>query len=90
MALASQSQQSATIEVLDSDPAIPDRQFTGIVHKHGSEILTLRTEEEIPAPAGVRVQTKDLLTLGKVLKCIPEPDMKWTVYVGVKRSMLVV
>lgn len=90
MAITSQSQQSATIEVLASDPAIRDRQLIGIVDKHGSEILTLLIEEEIAAPAAVRVQTKDLLTLGKVLRCIPEPDMKWTVYVSVIRSMLIV
>ena len=90
MAIASQLRQSATIEVLASDPTIPDRKLTGTVHKHGSEILTLLTEEEIAAPAGVRVQTKDLLTLGKVLRCTPEPDAKWTVYVAIIRSMLIV
>lgn len=89
MAITSQSQQSATIEVLPSDPAMPDRQFTGTIHKHGNEILTLLTKEEIGAPAAVRVQTRDLLTLGKVLRCIPEPDKKWSVYVGVTRSMLI-
>jgi hypothetical protein len=90
MAIASQLRQSATIEVLTSDPAIPDRKLTGTVYKHGNEILILLTQEEIAAPAAVRVQTKDLLTLGKVLQCIPEPDAKWTVYVGVKRSILIV
>lgn len=90
MALASQLRQLASIEVLDSDPAIPDRKLTGTVHKHLNEILTLLTEEEIAASAAVRVQTKDLLTIGKVLRCIPEVDAKWTIYVGVTRSMLIV
>ena len=90
MAIASQLRQSATIEVLASDPAIPDRKLTGTVHKHLNEVLTLLTEEEIAAHAGVRVQTKDLLTLGKVLRCTPEPDAKWTVYVAIIRSMLIV
>ncbi len=90
MAFSSQFHQSATIEVLASDPATPDRHLTGTIHKHGNEILTLLAEEEIAPPAVVRVQTRDLLTLGKVLRCIPEPDMKWTVDVGVTRTMLVV
>jgi hypothetical protein len=28
--------------------------------------------------------------LGEVVRCIPEPDGTWIVYVGVKRSMLIV
>lgn len=90
MAIASELRETALIEVSVKDPAIPNRRLTGTVHHHLNDTLTLLTQEEISAPADVRVHTKDLLTFGEVLRCLPEPDAQWAVYVGVKRSVLIV
>ena len=90
MTIASEIRQTALIEVSAKDPSIPNRKLTGIIRTTEKKILTVITDEEITGSAAVRVQTKDLLSFGEVLGCIPEPDMKWTVYVGIKRSMLIV
>lgn len=90
MALASEVRETAIIEVTAKDPAIPNRKLTGTVRTNEKKILTVITDEEIVGSAAVRVQTKDQLSFGEVLGCIPEPDAKWTVYVGIKRSMLIV
>ena len=90
MAIAFDPHLPAIIEVSSEDPAIPNRKLTGTIHACANKILPLLTGEEIATSACIRVQTKDLLTLGEVLRCIPEPDTNWTVYVGVKRSIFIV
>jgi hypothetical protein len=90
MAIASEVEQSAIIEVTAKDPAIPNRKLTGIVRTNEKKILTAITDEAITGSAAVRVQTKDLLSFGEVLGCSREQDAKWTVYVGVKRRILIV
>jgi hypothetical protein len=90
MAVSSELRETALIEVSAKDPSIPNRKLTGIVRTNEKKILTVITDEEITGSAAVRVQTKDLLSFGEVLGCIPEQNAKWTVYVGVKRSMLIV
>ncbi len=52
-------------------------------------MLTVTAAEEIAAPAEIRVQTKDLLTLGQIQWCISGTDATWTVYIGIERTMLV-
>jgi len=88
--ISSELRETAIIEVTAKDPAIPNRKLTGTVRMTEKKILTVITDEAIAGSADVRVQTKDLLSFGEVLDCIPEQDAKWTVYVGVKRRILIV
>jgi hypothetical protein len=90
MAIASELREPALIEVSWSDPAVPNRKLTGTIYTRLKKSLTVVTDQEITVSAAVRVQSKDLLTWGEVLRCIPEPDARWIVYVGVQRSLLIV
>ena len=78
------------MEVTAKDPAVPNRKLTCTVRTKEKKILTVITDEEITGSAAVRVQTKDFLSFGEVLGCIPEQNAKWAVYVGIKRSMLII
>jgi flagellar motor switch protein FliM len=89
MTIASELQEAAIIEVSSTDPALPNRKLTGTIHSRLKKILTMVTDQEIAASAAVRVQSNDFLTLGEVLRCIPEPDATWTVDVSIKYSMLI-
>jgi hypothetical protein len=80
----------AIIEVSSSDPAIPIRNVTGTIHARLNKSLTVITSEEVVASAAVKVHCKNLLTLGEVLRCVQEPDTTWTLYVTIKRTMLIV
>ena len=90
MTSASELPEPALIEVSSSDPAIPHRKLTGTILTRLKKSLTMRTDQEIAVSAAVRVQSKDLLSLGEVLRCFPGPEARWTVEVGVQRSMLIV
>jgi hypothetical protein len=90
MGIRSEVEELAIIEVSSSNPEFPSRKITGIVQARVKKSLTLTTGEEIAPSAAIRVQTKDILSLGQVLRCVAEPDAKWTVHVGVDRSMLVI
>lgn len=90
MTIASELQEPAILEVSSSDPAIPNRKLTGAIQARLKKSLTIVTDQEIAVSASVRVQSKDLLTLGEVLRCVPEPDATWTVDVVVKHTMFIV
>jgi hypothetical protein len=75
MAIASELREPALIEVSWSDPAVPNRKLTGTIYTRLKKSLTVVTDQ---------------LTWGEVLRCIPEPDARWIVYVGVQRSLLIV
>lgn len=80
---------SAIVEVSSSDPAIPNRKLTGTIRARLNRILMVVTGEEIAVSAAIRVQSKDLLAMGKVVECVYEQEATWIVYVGVECSMLV-
>ena len=82
--------ESAIIEVWSSDPTMPNRKLRGIVQSREKKTLTVTAAEEIATSAEIRVQTKDLLTLGQVQRCTSGTDATWTVHIGITRSMLVV
>ena len=90
MAIASELPEPVIVEVSSSDPAVPNRKLTGTIHARLDKTLTVVTDEQIVASAAVRVQSKDMLSLGEVLRCISEPDAKWTVHVGIQRNMLII
>ena len=90
MAVASELRELAIIEISSGDPAIPNRKLTGTIHSRLNKTLTVVTAEQIAEFAGVRVQSKDMLSWGEVLYCISEPDEKWSVHVGVERNMLII
>ena len=90
MTSASELHEPVLLEVSSRDPAIPPRKLTGTILTRLKKSLTVRTEQEIAVSAPVRVQSKDLLSLGEVLRCLPEPEERWTVEVLVQRSMLIV
>jgi hypothetical protein len=83
-------QESAVIEVSSDDSAVPNRKLSGTIQSWANKSLTLTTAEEIATAANIRVQSKDLLTLGQVLRCSSETDATWTVYIRIKRSILIV
>jgi hypothetical protein len=90
MSVSSESLESVTINIMPSNNVAPSSKLNGLVHQLASKSLTLITGEEIPVPADVTVQSRDLLFLGEVLSCVPNDGAKWTTYVRVKRSLLVV
>jgi hypothetical protein len=90
MTIEQELRESAIIEFSANDPAMPNRKLNGTIQSRANKTLTVTTAEEIPTSAEIRVQSKDLLTLGRVLHCISETDATWTVYVGIKRSILIV
>jgi hypothetical protein len=90
MAMASELREPAIIEISSGDPAIPNQKLTGTIHARLNKTLTVVTDEQIVASAAVRVHSKDMLSLGEVLRCVAESDAKWTVHVGVERNMLII
>ena len=90
MTVVSELREPALIEVSSSDPAVPNRKLTGTVHARLKKSLTVVTDQEVAASAAIRIQSQDLLTWGEVLRCLPEPEARWTIEVGVQRSMLIV
>jgi hypothetical protein len=90
MTMASELQEPAILEVSSHDPAIPTCKLTGTILTRLKKSLTVLTEQEIAVSAAVRVQSKNFLTLGEVLRCPPESEARWTVEVGIQRSMLIV
>lgn len=70
-AITSELREAAIIEVTAKDPAIPNRKLTGTVRTTEKKILTVITDEAITGSAAIRVQTKDLLSFGEVLDCVP-------------------
>jgi len=90
MTLTSELQEQAIIEISSNDPTMPIRKFIAMVQSREKKSLTVITAEKIAMSTEIRVQTKDLLTLGQVLRCSSEADATWTVYVGIKRCMLIV
>jgi hypothetical protein len=90
MVITSKLQESAILEVSSSNPAIPNRKLTGTIQARLKKSLTVVTGQEIAVSANIRVQSKDLLTLGEVLRCVPEPDATWTVDIVIKHTMFIV
>lgn len=90
MTIASELPEPAILEVSSSDPAVPDRKLTGTIQVRLKKNLTVVTDQEIAVSARVRVQSKHLLILGEVLRCVPESDAKWTIDVGVTHAMFIV
>lgn len=82
--------EPAIIDVSSSDPATPNRKLTGTIHARENKTLMVVTGEEIAVSACIKVQSKHLLTLGQVVRCVHGPEAKWTVHVGIERSMLIV
>lgn len=90
MATTSDCGESVIINVSSSHDPVRNRKVNGALQEPVSKALTLVTNEEIPVHADVTVQSKDLLFLGEVLRCVAIPGAKWTTHVRVKRSLLVI
>lgn len=82
--------EPAFIEVSSGNPAIPSCKLNGTIQARQRKTLTVLTDQEIAVSAAVRVQSKDVLALGEVLRCTREPDAMWTVAVNVRHSMFIV
>ncbi len=85
---ASESGAMVIIEVTSAD-SNENRKIKGSVQQFAGKSLTLVSDEEIAVAASVRVQSKDLLFLGQVLRSISDPQEKWTVHVDVRRTFAV-
>ena len=81
--------ESVIINVSSSHGTVRNRKVNGALQESVPKALTLVTNEELPVCADVTVQSKDLLFLGEVLRCVAIPGAKWTTHVRVKRSLLV-
>jgi hypothetical protein len=62
----------------------------GRIVQTGKKQLTLRTDEELPVSASVKVQgTDDLIYLGEVLNSLQREHSSWDIQVAVKRRLMV-
>ena len=66
------------------------RKVTGVIENCTRKNLSLTTGEEIAESAAVRVQSKDLLFLGTVLRCVRGESPNWTVQIDVNRTLLII
>ncbi len=89
MTIVPEHLQPAIIEVWSNDPATPNRKLLGTIQSREKKTLTVTAAEAIATSAEIRVQSKDLLTLGQVQQCIGA-GATWTVSIGIKRSILIV
>ena len=84
-----ETRESVTIEVSSNDES-PNRKINGTVQEFAGNSLTLLSGEEIAASAAVKVQSKDRLYLGEVVRSVPERQTNWAVYVRLRRTIMIV
>jgi hypothetical protein len=80
--------ESVIIEVSSTDSS-DNRKVKGSVQQLSGKSLTVFVDEAIAVAADVRVQSKDLLVLGRVLGSISLLSGKWTVHIDVTRKFAV-
>jgi hypothetical protein len=85
---APESGESVIIEVSSTDSS-DNRKVKGSVQQLSGKSLTVFVDEAIAVAADVRVQSKDLLVLGRVLGSISLLSGKWTVHIDVTRKFAV-
>ena len=76
--------------IIDVSASSPNRKVNGVIENCTRKNLTLITGEETAESAAVRVQSKDLLFLGTVLRCVHGETANWTVHIDVNRTLLII
>ena len=64
--------------------------MAGQIVETGKKHLTLRTDQDVPVCASVKVQgTDDLMYLGEVLNTLQRDHSAWDIHITVKRRLMV-
>ena len=71
--------------IQSSDPAVPNRAFSGLIEDLQKKQLLLVADEEAQENAQLTAQTKYLLYMGNVLNSYARPDGKWDIAVAVRQ-----
>ena len=90
MAIESEQREPVIINVAPPCNLLPNRKFKGEIEKFANKRLILHSDEEIDVSAAITAQSKDLLFMGSVLKCLPGDGPGWAVHVKVDSTLMVV
>jgi hypothetical protein len=90
MAIQSETPEPVIINVSPASSLLPNRKFKGEIEEYANKLLILHSDEEIDVLTAITAQSKDLLFMGSVLRCLPGIGLRWTVHIQVDRTLLVV
>ena len=90
MAIESERREPVVINVAPTGSLLPNRKFKGEIEEFANKRLILHSDEEIDVSSVITAQSKDLLFMGSVLKCLPGNGTGWAIHVKVNSTLLVV
>ena len=65
------------------------RKLEATISESSGKCLVITSPEEIATSSSIRVQGKDLLFLGEVIKSAPKDDGQWSVHMKVKSKFMI-